>query len=143
MGIINSLKSLFLRKADPFAENMTPFLKGVRSLLKDHEISHARSVGGVFRLKPADQISEPLLKRFERAVVLLSDQHGAVAIPMIAGQKRDGDFELVSIINWARPQDIRATDRLDARRMAHMGRLNLEVTGTLIAPEYPRMLTPA
>lgn len=131
---MNFLKKMFGNKADPFSD-------AIEGKLRAMDIHNVRGVGGVYELDSA-KISEPLFKPFTKATVILADTSAATAIPMMAGQKADGTLEIVSLANYARPNDIREMDRFDARRMAHQGRLRLQSFGTETSPQFKRVLNP-
>ena len=132
---MSKITDMFGNKADPFRD-------AIEAELKSRNIHNVRGVGGVFDMKDASQISEGVYKPFQRATVILADTSTEKAIPMLAGELRDGGIGIISLANMARPNDIRELDRFDARRMAHQGRERLHVFGTQTAPEFRRILNP-
>lgn len=135
MGLFESITGGFTRGADPFRD-------AIEDRLREMDIHNARGVGGVFEMPDPARVTERLFQPFQRATVIVADTTPETAMPLLAGELRGGGIGIVSLINLARPGDIRAVDRFEARRMAHQGRERLRIFGMQTGAEFDRVLNP-
>ena len=91
-------------------------------LLASHNILNVRNVGGTFRMTPelAQTFrSTNFEQNFDVATVVLSDRGDQAAAYMV-GWTHDGQYDIRSLQNIARPNDLdRYIDRIQARINAH------------------------
>jgi hypothetical protein len=114
------------------------FDTGVDRILGANGIYNARNVGGTFRI--TDQTRESFQRAgiradFDVATVVLSDTSPKKAVAFMVGRNANGNFDLMWVHNYGRPQDRHSIDRFDARRDSHLVRRTLEAAAELMRTE--------
>jgi len=127
------------------------FEAGVSKLLAAHDMDTARMVGDLYKF--TDQTRQnfrdmrmPL--EWDQGAVFVSDipgDDGVVtrAYALMIGKTLEGDFEIKSVYNMARPDDFVTLEKDTARRIANRYRDMLKGHHEIVAPQAEYLFTPS